>query len=112
MATLTKEWQAACKRAATEGEGALKVVVRPQLLGRVVHDFRRTAVRNLVRAGVPERVAMALTGHKTREVFDRYNIVNEADLTSGCGEARRAPGYRGTARSWCERRRDVSPDQP
>ena len=47
---------------------------------RFLHDCRRTAARNLIRANVPERVAMLLTGHKSRAIFDRYNIIHEQEL--------------------------------
>jgi integrase len=61
-----KRWQRACLQAGAAG--------------RLLHDFRRTAVRNLERAGVARSVAMKITGHKTESVYRRYAIVSDADL--------------------------------
>ena len=57
------------------------------LPGKFMHDNRRTAARNMDRAGVPRQVAKQITGHKTDSMYNRYNIVNEKDVREGMLQA-------------------------
>lgn len=72
LLSIKNAWERSCKRAG--------LVTEDGKHSRIFHDLRRTGVRNLVRAGVPEKVAQTISGHKTRAVFERYNITNEDDL--------------------------------
>jgi integrase len=64
-----KAWKTACRAAGCPG--------------RIVHDFRRTAVRNLERAGVPRSTAVRMVGHRTMEIYNRYAITDHAMLQEG-----------------------------
>ena len=68
---LRRSWRNAC--------------IKAGLPGRLLHDFRRTAVRNLIRAGVQQAIAMKITGHKTDSIFRRYLIVDEELLAQAAG---------------------------
>ena len=74
--SLYKAWRTACEKAGVPG--------------RIMHDFRRTAIRNIDRAGITENIAMKLTGHKTSSVYQRYNIVSDRDLEEAAGHLENA----------------------
>ena len=79
MGKLRRSWKSACRAAGLEG--------------RLLHDFRRTAVRNLIRAGVQQAIAMKITGHKTDSIFRRYLIVDEELLAQAAGAVAELLGH-------------------
>jgi integrase len=98
-----KAWKTACIAAGVgkmvcpkcESEGVEKRCPKckapRKYAGRIFHDTRRSAVRDLVRAGVPQKTAMEISGHRTDSVFHRYNIIDEADKRAAL---RAAENYR------------------
>jgi integrase len=81
---LRRSWTSACRAAG--------------LAGKLLHDFRRTAVRNLIRAGVQQAIAMKITGHKTDSIFRRYLIVDEELLAQATGAVAELLGDRRRSR--------------
>ena len=82
-----RSWKTACLQAGLP-------VDTPQERKRF-HDFRRATARDLSRAGIPDRIAMSIIGHKTRPIYDRYNIVNEGDIAQALTQAAQYRSRRG-----------------
>jgi len=77
---LRKAWQKACVAARLGTLTEVDEKADKRYTGLIIHDLRRSAIKNLMKAGVNEKVAMKISGHKTRDVFDRYHIVDTEDV--------------------------------
>ncbi|MEX0879318.1 MAG: tyrosine-type recombinase/integrase [Thermoanaerobaculia bacterium] len=82
LGNFSKEWNAACVEANVGRYVEAPVYGGRRYEGKLFHDLRRTAVRDMVRAGVNQHVAMAISGHKTASMFQRYNITSQEDIES------------------------------
>jgi hypothetical protein len=79
IGSFRKQWQTSC---VASGLGHWKDPERKQLptTGLIIHDLQRSVVRNMIAAGVNDKVAMRISGHKTRAIFDRFHGLSADDL--------------------------------
>jgi integrase len=88
---LRKAWGKACTAAGLGTLGEIDERGNRKYNGLIIHDLRRSAIKNLMKVGVSEKVAMTISGHKTRSVFDRYHIVDDADVVNAMRSLQDAP---------------------
>ena len=91
-----KVWAAACSRDGVPG--------------LLFHDLRRSAVRNMERAGIPRNVAMSISGHRTEAVYRRYDIVNSRDLRTAADRMERF--FKGEGHGGTKKDEGTSPEGP
>ncbi len=88
---LWKAWHKAGVAAKLGTRAEVEGKAEPRYTGLIIHDLRRSAIKNLMKAGVNEKVAMKISGHKTRDVFDRYPVVDTKHVVAAMRRVQGAP---------------------
>lgn len=88
---LRKAWAKACCAAGFGSFGSVDEHKNQRYTDLLIHNLRRSAIKFLMKAGVSEKVAMAISGHNARSVFDRYHIVDTEDVVTAMRKVQAAP---------------------
>jgi integrase len=117
ISSFRKAWTRACYEAGlpcqveTEMGSDGKLHIKSIKAEALVHDLRRSAVRNFIRSGLSEAIAMKLSGHATRSVFDRYNVSSASDLKDAAEMLNQFHNVTGTKPGTVGLNREVRPPQ-